>query len=81
MSNATFLLKEWNKAQGMKKEIADFFKLSQTKGFIQVLVTEECVHTRNHPYVKSRASRGVYAGTWIHPILFIKFVIWLNPKF
>lgn len=39
------------------------------------------LHTRNSVYVKSRASRGKNAGTWMHPYLFIDFAMWLNPKF
>lgn len=32
-------------------------------------------------YVKSRASRGNGAGTWMHPLLFIDFAMWINPSF
>lgn len=27
------------------------------------------------------ASRGHNGGTWMHPLLFIKFAMWLNPRF
>jgi len=29
-------------------------------------------------YLKSRGKNG---GTWMHPILFIDFAMWINPKF
>lgn len=35
----------------------------------------------NSPYVKSKASRGENAGTWLSPIMFIDFAMWLNPAF
>ena len=79
--NATELLKQWNKSLGMKKELNDFFENQSTKGFIEVLIEEENLHMGNSPYVKSRASRGDNAGTWMHPILFIKFAMWINPRF
>lgn len=81
MFNATALLKQWNEYSGMKKEVRDFFSNKQTSEFIEVLVEEENLDTGNVPYVKSRASRGKNAGTWMHPFLFIKFAMWLNPRF
>ncbi len=79
--NATSLLKQWNKKNGAKKEVASFFKMDQTKAFIEVLAAEEDLHTAKSPYVKSRASRGKNAGTWMHPYLYIDFAMWINPKF
>lgn len=79
--NATELLKQWNKHSGQKKEIKEFFKLKNTNEFIQALIKEEDLHGEDSTYLKSRASRGVNAGTWMTPILFIKFSMWLNPTF
>lgn len=28
-----------------------------------------------------KISKGKYGGTWMHPLLFIKFAMWLNPRF
>lgn len=28
-----------------------------------------------------KTSKGKYGGTWVHPFLFIKFAMWLNPRF
>ena len=71
--NATTLLKQWNMLNGTKKEITKFFELDQTKAFLEVLTNEEGLHTQESAYVKSRASRGKNAGTWMHPILYIKY--------
>ena len=81
MFNATELMKQWNKKLGMQKSLDHFFENQGTQDFLQVLEQEEGLHTRNSVYVKSRASRGENAGTWMHPILFIKFAMWLNPRF
>lgn len=31
--------------------------------------------------VLSKTSKGKDGGTWMHPILFVKFAMWLNPRF
>jgi hypothetical protein len=79
MFNATALLKQWSVKNNSKKVIAHFFENKATEEFIQAL-GEDFTH-RNSVYVKSRASRGTNAGTWMHPYLFIDFAMWLNPKF
>lgn len=81
MFNATALLKQWNETSGEKKEITKFFENENVKEFISALMEEENLHTQNFAYVKSRASRGLNSGTWMHPILFVKFAMWLNPRF
>lgn len=81
MFNATALLKQWNETMGERKEITKFFDNENTKVFISALMEEEKLHTQNSAYVKSKASKGENAGTWMHPILFVKFAMWLNPRF
>lgn len=81
MFNATELLKQWNKNKGMKKEVSKFFELEQTKTFIKTLEEKELYHTQDVAYHKSKANKGVNAGTWMHPFLFIKFAMWINPEF
>lgn len=81
MFNATTLVAQWNAATGEHKEVKKFFENENTKRFINALILEENLHGQNFAYVKSRASRGNNAGTWMHPILFIKFAMWLNPAF
>lgn len=78
MFNATNLLKQWNEASGEKKEITKFFDNDSTKEFISALMEEEKLNTQNSAYLKARGKNG---GTWMHPILFVKFAMWLNPRF
>lgn len=81
MFNATALLRQWNESVGEKKEIKKFFENQNTKEFISALIDEENLDGEKSAYVKSKASRGNNAGTWMHPILFVKFAMWLNPRF
>lgn len=81
MFNATGLLKQWNNYSGQKKDVAHFFENNSTQEFVNTLVSKENFTSRNSVYLKSKASRGVNAGTWMHPFLFIDFAMWLNPEF
>lgn len=79
MFNATSLLKQWNVRAGEKKEIKKFFENQNTKEFISALIEEENLNGEKSAYL---TSRGKYnGGTWMHPILFVKFAMWLNPRF
>jgi len=79
MFNATELLKQWNASGlGSKKEIGDYFRLNQTEEYLTALESEDDFKDGNSPYLKSR---GKYGGTWMHPLLFIDFAMWLNPTF
>ncbi len=91
MFNATNLLKQWNefvehnddtqKVGYVKKDLDDFFNNKGIKEFIDALMDEENLHTQNSAYVKSKARSDRGGGTWMHPILFVKFAMWLNPRF
>ena len=78
MFNATELLKQWNDQSGQQKQIIHFSENSNTKEFIEALILEEDLKERNSVLIKSRGKNG---GTWMHPILFIKFSMWINPRF
>jgi hypothetical protein len=78
MFNATELLKQWNVKSGQQKQIIHFSENSNTKEFIEALILEEDLKERNSVLIKSRGKNG---GTWMHPILFIDFAMWINPKF
>ena len=78
MFNATDLLKQWNKSAGMNKEVTKFFELEQTKAFVEVLQNEENLNTQDSAYLRTRGKQG---GTWMHPVLFVKFAMWINPRF
>lgn len=78
MFNATELLKQWNKSKGMKKEIGDYFDNNSSKEFINTIIEKENLNEGNSPYLTTRGKNG---GTWMHPLLFIDFAMWINPSF
>ena len=85
--NATELLKQWNNPENLntqengeykKKDIDNYLNLKSTQEFLKALCEEENINGDNSPYL---ASRGKNGGTWMHPLLFIDFAMWLNPSF
>lgn len=90
MFNATALIKQWNTQPDLhtqkngyvkKKDLDDYLSNKNTKLFIQTIIERENLDTPKLVYLKSRASRGDNAGTWMHPLLFIDFAMWINPAF
>jgi len=78
MFNATSLLNQWIKHSGKRKDVNDFLSNKETKAFIEVL--EEKSNT-GIPVTVSRGGKANNQGTWMEPLLFIDFAMWLNPKF
>lgn len=76
--SATDLLKQWNKYSGQQKQIVHYTDNSSTEEFIKALISEEMFKERNSVLIQSRGKNG---GTWMHPLLFIDFAMWLNPAF
>lgn len=76
--NATELLKQWNENSGMKKEVTKFFEVQSTGELVKVIMERENLNTQDSTYLKMRGKNG---GTWMHPILFIDFAMWINPSF
>ena len=76
--NATELLKQWNEKSGMKKEVTKFFELQSTTELVKVIMERESLNTQDSTYLKARGKNG---GTWMHPILFVDFAMWINPSF
>lgn len=81
MFNATALLKQWNATSKGDRKMDLYFNSPKTQEFIETIMSKENLHTPKMVYVKSRASRGANAGTWMSPILFIDFAMWINPSF
>lgn len=82
MFNATALIRQWNEQpDNPKRNLGKFWEQEKVKEFIEALIEEENLHNPKEVYVKSKASRGVNAGTWVHPLLFVKLAMWINPKF
>lgn len=79
--NATALLKQWNETSVSERKLSNFFASEKTDEFVKTIMERENLHTPKMVYVKSKASRGDNAGTWMHPMLFIDFCMWINPSF
>ena len=77
--NATSLLKQWNEQTGVTQRHLDkYIASSKTVEFIQTIMKRENLNTPKMVYLKSRGRNG---GTYMHPILFIDFCMWINPSF
>lgn len=81
MFNATAFIKQWNSLNNSKKEIKDYLNNKATKEYIETMKQDPEFIGGILPMKKSRANKGINAGTWMHPFLFIDFAMWLNPKF
>jgi len=79
MFNATDLLNQWNESSGQQKQMSHYFENTSTEEFVNALMSEENFKERNSVYLKSRGKYN--GGTWMHPIMFIDFAMWLNPAF
>lgn len=79
--NATALLKQWNGQSRSERKMDNYFNVKGTDEFVGTIMERENLHTPKLVYVKSRASRGINSGTWMHPLLFIDFAMWINPEF
>jgi hypothetical protein len=85
MFNATLLLNQWNEsigAVGRKgRRIDDFLNTQSTKEFLLAL-SDDLLNTEDSRYLKTHeTTRGKNGGTWMNPLLFIDFAMWLNPTF
>lgn len=76
--NITSVLKQWNKQSGMKKEITKYLNLEQTQSLSNQIVKEEKLDTQVAAYEEPTHS---HSGTWVHPILFVDFCMWINISF
>jgi hypothetical protein len=81
MFNANSLLKQWYEHNNSKKELKDYLDNKSTKEFIETMINDDSIIGGIVPMIKSRANKGDNSGTWMHPYLFIDYVMWLNPKF
>lgn len=91
MFNATALLKQWNGHSGQQKNMGQYFDQSSVSEFIVALCEDENIDCTD--FIKHRNSaknslpgiytkkRGIDGGTWMYPLLFIDFAMWLNPAF
>ena len=78
--NATSLLRFTNNKLRQNKGIKEFFKNKNTKEFLSALQSELVVENSIPPKLYYVA-RNQFESTWMHPYLFVKFAMWLSPKF
>lgn len=85
--NATCLLRRWNVANPEeKRELDNFWKSTNLKELMSEIAENE-LHFKSveFTYLKnalSKTCRGrKNGGSWMHPILFIKFAMYLSPRF
>lgn len=76
--NATSLLKQWNDTHETKKILAEYLSNKSTKEFIDTIVEREKENIGKSPYLTCRGKNG---GTWMSPVLFVDFAMWLSPSF
>ena len=82
--NATDLLRQWNlNTQNFgdlkKKDLDDYLNNKSTQEFVSTIIQKETLSSKNGVIT---SSKGRYnGGTWMHPMLFIDFAMWLNPSF
>lgn len=87
--NATHLLKQWNLSNpNEKRELDNFWKSTHLDKLMSEIAKNELNVTSVDFTVlksvlskanKARSDRG--GGTWMHAILFLKFAMYLNPRF
>lgn len=89
------LLRQWNGVQGNEqRKMEEFLSAKQTDCFIEALIAEERENglRENSPKIdnqvvkKSRVREKGKVGrpreqVWMHPFLFTKFAMWINPRF
>lgn len=79
MFNATALLKQWNAQDGVaQRKLDNYFASAKTTEFIDTIIERKKLNTPKMVYLKTRGNNG---GTWMHPLLFIDFAMWINPSF
>ena len=89
------LLRQWNSVEGNSQRKMDEFLLSkETSQFIVALIAEERNNNLgenspkidNQAFKKSKVKEKGKVGrpkeqVWMHPFLFIRFAMWINPRF
>lgn len=79
MFNATTLLKQWNTQDGVsQRKLDNYFNSPKTQEFVKTIMERENLNTPKMVYLKTK---GKYGGTWMHPLMFIDFAMWINPVF
>lgn len=85
------LLNQWNKSGKNERKLSLFMELKQTSEFMNALRDELSQSDKNYLPEKQLVIKGKVstdkkgnktpAKVWMHPYLFIKFAMWINPRF
>lgn len=87
MFNATDLLKQWNITHSSEiRNLDNFWKTTNLPILMSEIAENELgFKSVDFTHLKSALSstnKGKYnGGTWMHPVLFVKFAMYLSPKF
>ncbi len=91
MFNSSELLKQYNKTNKTDKKLINFIQLEQTKTFIDELQNDlksqsDISYDGSIEVVAEVKGRNTKSGrtadvVWMNPYLFIKFAMWLSPRF
>lgn len=77
--NATDLIKQWNTLNQTERKLDNYFNSDKTQEFIDTIMKRQNLNTPNLVYLKRRGKYN--GGTWMTPLLFIDFAMWINPSF
>lgn len=85
------LLRQWNNMEeNSRRQISRFLEASETKDFLIALSNDESQRAKmligeNQLVIKVKGKNCKDGKrpdrVWMHPILFIKFAMWINPRF
>ena len=91
--DCTYLIVQWNSAnKNNTKKIGDYLRLKETREFVKALMEEPEFKDGNSRLLESDdykdfpksivvVTRGKNGGTWMTPLMFLDFAMWLNPAF
>ena len=91
--DCTSLLNQWNNSnKNNTKKIGDYLRLKETREFVKALMEEPEFKDGNSRILKDVdykyfpksiviVTRGKYGGTYMTPLMFLDFAMWLNPAF
>lgn len=91
--DCTNLLAQWNSVnKNNAKKIGDYLRLKETREFVKALMKEPEFKDGNSRLLESGdykdfpksivvVTRGKNGGTWMTPLMFLDFAMWLNPTF
>lgn len=87
------MIVQWNSAnKNNTKKIGDYLRLKETREFVKALMEEPEFKDGNSRLLESDdykdfpksivvVTRGKNGGTWMTPLMFLDFAMWLNPAF